>query len=55
MGIPTILLEVPIAPDSLRYDDIVTRMREAVVKVSQLGVRYGKMYAPGEKLKNDIA
>jgi len=55
MAIPTIFLEVPIAPDPLRYDDIVTRMRETVYKVTKSGVTYGKMFAPGEKLKNDIA
>jgi len=53
--IPTIFLEVPIAPDPLQYNDIVAQMRETVVKVSRMGVEYGKLYAPGERLKNDIA
>jgi len=54
MAIPTIFLEVPIKPDSLSYDDLVTRMRETVYKVTKSGATYGKMFAPGENLKNNI-
>ena len=52
--IPTIFLYTPAVAEPLKYDDIVTRMRETVYKVTKSGVVYGKMFAPGENLKNDI-
>lgn len=53
--IPSIFLYTPTVERPLEYIDIVTRMRETVYKVTKSGATYGKMFAPGKKLKNDIA
>ena len=55
MAVPTVFLYTPAVAELLSYDDIVTRMRETVYKVTKSGAAYGKMFAPGENLKNDIA
>ena len=55
MAIPTIFLYTSAVEKPLEYVDIVARMRETVYKVTKSGAVYGKMFAPGKNLKNDIA
>lgn len=53
--VPTIFLYTAAGGDDPQYEDLVTWMRKSVRKLTQSGITYGKQFAPGEKLKNDIA
>lgn len=57
MAVPSIFLgfSLDLPKETIEYLDIVTWVRGATRRLLRDGVAYGKMLAPGRRLKNDIA
>ena len=57
MAVPTVFLsfQLDLPKETVQYHELVAWLRGATRRLLIDGVTYGKMFAPGERLKNDIA